>query len=425
MRPFRLYRLVVAAMLLALLAVPAGAARGAAQSKPVHITFWNYWDGQNGDEMTALVKRFNQEHPDIQVDNVFLGFNDLLPKLQAAVTGGDAPDIAAGDLIWMPGLARSRAIIPVDSYAAQAGIDLNDFYPAQLEASRYNGQTYGLPVSTNNLQLFYNKDLFRQAGLDPDKPPTTWDELRQMAKQCTNADQGISGMELYTEPGEGLTWQFQVYLWESGGSFLTDDMSHAAFNTDAGRQSLQFWVDLLKTDKSAPLSSWGAFGQGQACMAMDGSWMVSSYTATDAPFEVGTASFPVPTGGAPATNMGGEQMVIFKSDDAHQQAAATFGAWLSSPDVQREWDQQTGFMPVRQSVANDPAYVSWVMQNQPALLPFVQGQATAHSRPAVPNYPQVSDAFSRAMEQALVGDKSVNDTLTAAGQAVDGVLSGT
>ena len=371
--------------------------------------------------MQSLVDRYNAEHPDVQVENVFVGFNDLLPKLQTAVTGGDAPDLAAGDLIWMPTLARSGAIVPVDGYAASAGIDLTDFYPAQLDASRADGQVYGLPVSTNNLQLFYNKDLFRQAGLDPEHPPATWDELRQMAKQCADPSAGVSGMELYTEPGEGLTWQFQVYLWQAGGSFLTDDLTQAAFDTDAGRQALQFWVDLLKTDGSAPLSSWGAFGQGQSCMVMDGSWMVGIYSA-DPPFDFGTASFPIPANGTPATNMGGEQLVVFDGDDAHEQAAAQFGAWLSSPDIQREWDQQTGFMPVRQSVANDPAYVDWVTANQPQLLPFVQGQASAHSRPAVADYPEVSDAFSRAMEQALVGDQSVDETLSAAATAVNQVL---
>jgi len=343
------------------------------------------------------------------------------------------PDLAAGDLIWMPALAQSGAIVPVESYAASAGIDLTDFYPAQLEASQYNGQTYGLPVSTNNLQLFYNKDLFRKAGLDPDKPPTTWTELRQMAKQCTDQGAGVSGMELYTEPGEGLTWQFQVYLWltwqfqvylwQSGGSFLTDDLTQAAFDSDAGREALQFWVDLLKTDQSAPLTTWGAFGQGQSCMVMDGSWMVGLYSA-DPPFDFGTAAFPIPDGGTAATNMGGEQLVVFKSDDAHQQAAANFAAWLSSPDIQREWDQQTGFTPVRQSVANDPAYLDWVTQNQPQLLPFVEGQASAHSRPAVRNYTEISDVFSRAMEQALVGGQSGDETLTAAASAVDEILAG-
>jgi multiple sugar transport system substrate-binding protein len=395
--------------------------RTSAQSDKTKITFWNYWDGQNGEAIKALVDKYNQDHPNVEVENVFIGFNDLLPKLLAATAGGDAPDVAAGDLIWMPKLARSGALVPLDDQIASAGFDVSDIYPALLNAGKYEGKTYSLPVSTNNLQLFYNKDLFEQAGLDPSNPPTTWDELRSMAKQCTNESDGVYGMELFTEPGEGLTWQFQVYLWQAGGDFLNEDMTKAAFNSPAGEQALQFWVDLLNTDKSAPLAPWGEFGQGKACMAMDGSWMVGGMTA-EPPFNFGTAAMPIPTGGKEATNMGGEQLVVFKTDEAKQQAAFDFITWLTSPDVQTEWDKQTGFAPIRESVATSPEYLDYVNTSMPALLPFVENQKNAHNRPPVPNYPEISDAFSRELEAALLGQASPQEALTKAEQAVNELL---
>jgi len=343
--------------------------------------------------------------------------------LQAATSGGDAPDIAAGDLIWMPKLAKSGAIAPLDDLAATAGIDLKDFYPALLNAGSYDGKTYGLPVSTNNLELFYNKELFTKAGLDPNKPPTTWDELRAYAKQCANPGEGIAGMELFTEPGEGLTWQYQVYLWQSGGDFLNADNTAAAFNSDAGKQALTFWTDLLNVDKSAPLTTWGQFGQGSACMAMDGSWMVGIWSA-DPPFDFGTATMPIPTGGQQATNMGGEQLVIFSKDAAKQAAAAKFMAWLTGTETQISWDQQTGFMPVRTSVASSQTYLDWINTNEPRLLPFVEQQANAHNRPAVTNYPEISDAFSRELERALLGEATPAEALAAAEKAVNDLLAG-
>ncbi|MGH2550226.1 MAG: ABC transporter substrate-binding protein [Thermomicrobiales bacterium] len=424
-RRFRSLLAIVAALLLVSgLAVPYASALPSSQSgDPIELTFWNYWDGTNGEVMQSLVDEWNAANPDVQVENIFIGFNDLLPKLQAATAGGDAPDIAAGDLIWMPKLAQSGAIAPLDDLAATAGIDLTDFYPALLNAGSYDGKTYGLPVSTNNLELFYNKELFEKAGLDPNKPPTTWDELREMAKQCANPDEGIAGMELFTEPGEGLTWQYQVYLWQSGGEFLTDDLSAAAFNSDAGKQSLQFWTDLLNVDKSAPLTTWGQFGQGTSCMAMDGSWMVGIWAA-DPPFDLGTAVMPIPTGGQQATNMGGEQLVIFSKDAEKQAAAAKFMAWLTSTETQISWDQQTGFTPIRESVATSTEYLDWVNTSQPLLLPFVEQQVNAHNRPAVTNYPEISDAFSRELERALLGKATVDEALAAAEKAVNDLLSG-
>lgn len=418
----RLLRSSVASLLLLGALVAPLVSRSTAGAEPVKLVFWNYWDGQNGEVIQELVDRWNEEHADIQVENVFVGWGDLLPKLQAAAAGGDAPDVAAGDLTWMPKLAKSGAVAPLNDLAATAGIDLDSFYPALIAASTFDGKTYGLPVSTNNLQLFYNKELFKQAGLDPEKPPTTWDELRQYAKQCTNADQGVYGMELFTEPGEGLTWQFQVYLWQAGGEFLSEDLSSAAFNSDAGRQALQFWVDLLQTDKSAPLAPWGQFGQGKACMVMDGSWMVGGMVA-DPPFDFATAAMPTPANGTPATNMGGEQLVIFAKDPAKQEAAAKFLAFLTSPEIQREWDQKTGFMPVTQAGATDPAYLEWVDANLPQLRPFVEHQKDARNRPPVTNYPEISDAFSRELEAALLGTASVDEALAAAEKAVNDLLA--
>ncbi len=219
-----------------------------APAEDIVLTFWNYWDGKNGEVVQGLADRYSAETPGVSVENVFVGWGDLLPKLQTATAGGDGPDVAAGDLVWMPKLAESGALVALDDMAAAAGVDLDDFYPNVLAVDQYDGGLYGLPVSTNNLQLFVNEDLFTAAGLDPATPPTDWDELRSMAATCTNADDGVFGMELFTEPGEGLTWQFQVYLWQAGGEFLTADFSAAAFNDAAGAAALQYWVDLLQVD---------------------------------------------------------------------------------------------------------------------------------------------------------------------------------
>ena len=421
----RVLFLVVTALLLAASFVGSDRPTGvAAQDGKIELTFWNYWDGKNGEVIQELVDQYNQTHPNVEIENVFLGFNDLLPKLQAAAAGGETPDVAAGDLIWMPKLARSGALVSLDEYLAAAETDLDDVYPALRNVGQYDGKTYSLPVSTNNLELFYNKDLFRQAGLDPEKPPATWDELRQTAKQCTNSDEGISGMELFTEPGEGLTWQFQVYLWQAGGDFLTPDLTKAAFNSPAGEQALQYWVDLLQTDKSAPTAPWGAFGQGKACMVMDGSWMVSIWSA-EPPFDFGTAAMPYPADGQPATNMGGEQLVVFKTSPEKQQAAFDFVSWLISPETQIAWDKETGFMPIREAVATAPDYLSYVQEQEPRLLPFVENQQYARNRPPVANYPEISDAFSRELEAALLGATGVQDALAAAEEAVNALLATT
>ncbi|MCR4408644.1 MAG: ABC transporter substrate-binding protein, partial [Anaerolineae bacterium] len=389
-------------------------------AKPITLTFWNYWDGKNGEVIQELVDQYNAEHPNITVKNVYIGWGELLPKLQTAAAGGEMPDIAAGDMVWMPKLAETGALRPLNDFIDQSGVDLNDFYPELLKIDRYDDTYYALPVSTNNLELFYNKDMFREAGLDPEDPPETWDELVEYAQKLTKPDGSQWGMELYTQTGEGLTWQFQVYLWQTGADFLTEDFSAPAFDSPGGEKALQFWVDLIHKYKVTPLAEWGLFGQGKAAMVMDGSWMVGIWAETT-PFEWGTAPMPLPEGGEPATNMGGEHIFIFKSTPEQEAAAWDFVNWLTSTETQVKWDEETGFMPVRDSVAQDPGYQNWLASTEPRLKPFVDNQKYAHARPPITNYPEVSDAFSRELEKALHGTVTPAEALQSAAQAVTAV----
>jgi multiple sugar transport system substrate-binding protein len=412
----RLARVLLALSVLFLLTAPGVISA----QEPVTLKLWNYWDGNNGEVIQSLVDQFNAEHPDIQVENTFFGWGELLPRLQTAAAGGEAPDIAAADMAWVPLLANSGKIVALDSYVEAAGIDLDDFYPSLLNVNRYNDQLFGLPVSTNNLELFINNDLFAAAELDPAQPPKTWDELASMAQTCAKPDEGIVGMELFTQPGEGLTWQFQVYLWQAGGAFLNDDNTAAAFDSEAGLKALDFWKSLIDSGASS-LAPWGLFDQGKACMRMDGSWMVGVY-GSQAVFPFSVAAMPIPDGGQPATNMGGEHLVIFASDDARQQAAFTFVEWLTSTDTQVAWDMGTTFMPIRQSVADSEDFQAWLKDSQPNLIPFVENQQYAINRPSVAVYSELSDVFSANVERALYGQVSSADALTSAEVAGNALL---
>jgi multiple sugar transport system substrate-binding protein len=418
----RTFLIVVVVALL--VAVPvlhiAGQPQVSSAQEPVELTFWNYWDGKNGETIQALVDRYNEEHPEVDIENVFVGWGELLPKLQLAVAGGDAPDLAAADMVWMPYLAQSGALVPLNSFIEAADVAIDDFYPALLDVNTYDEQYFGLPVSTNNLELFINQDLFEAAGLDPAAAPTTWAELQDYAVQCANPDEGVIGMELFTQPGEGLTWQFQVYLWQASGEFLNEDLTQAAFNSEAGLQALQYWLDLIDSG-AYTISDWGLFGQGQACMVMDGSWMVGIW-ADSAPFAWTTAAMPYPADGEPATNMGGEHIFVMSDDEAKQQAAWDFINWFTSPEVQLEWDMETGFMPVRDSVATNPDYQGWVEENEPRLMPFVEMQQYAHNRPPVEQYSELSDVFSAMLERAIYGQMEPAEALAAAEAAVNGLL---
>ncbi len=156
-------------------------------------------------------------------------------------------------------------------------------------------------------------------------------------------------------------------------------------------------------------------------MRMDGSWMVSGLASQSA-FTFSVAQMPIPADGQPATNMGGEHIVIFNSDEATQQAAFTFVEWLTSTETQIAWDQQTAFMPIRASVAADAGFQAWLNDTEPRLIPYVESQQYAINRPSVQVYPELSDVFSGFMEQALYGQISPEDALASAETAVNALL---
>jgi len=401
---------------------PAAEEEAEAPAETIQLTFWHYWDGHNGETFDALAEEYAAAHPNVEIEPLYIGWSDLLPSLQTAASGGDVPSFAIADMVWMPKLAESGALVELDPYIDASGVDLDDFYSALLNIDRYDGAYLGLPVSTNNLELFYNKELFAAAGLDPEQPPTTWEELKTAAETCADPDNAVVGMELYTEAAnEGLTWQFQVYLWQAGADFLTDDYTAAAFNSPGGEQALQFWVDLIEGDGS-DLVPWGQFEQGNACMRMDGSWMVGIW-ANDLTFDFGTAPMPHPADGEPGTNMGGEHIFIFETTPEEQQAAWEFIEWFTSTEVQSRWDRETGFMPIRDSVANDPDYLAWMQDTEPRLAAFIESQQYAHARPSVSNYQELSDLFSAEVQRALYGEASIPEALAAAEEAVNAVLA--
>src|SRR5581483_11967635 len=121
--------------------------------------------------------------------------------------------------------------------------------------------------------------------------------------------------------------------------------------------------------------------------------------------------------------MGGEHIFIFKSDPAHEAAAWDFLNYLTSTETQIEWDQQTSFMPIRDSVATNSGFLDYVKNKEPRLIPFVENQKYAHARPGIVQYAEISDAFSKEAEKALHGTQSVADALNNAEKAAQNILA--
>ncbi|MDC5696304.1 ABC transporter substrate-binding protein [Intrasporangium calvum] len=396
-------------------------AAGSAGNGKAELTVWHYWDGNNGDTFASMAKTFEGSHPNTTLKLVNVPGSDLLTKLQAAAQSRTLPDIVIGDLVTVPRMAKTGQAVDLKPLVGEN--TWSDIYPEMLKFGSQDGKQISIPVSSNTLAWMFNKTDFTKAGLDPANPPQTWDELKAASAKIRQAT-GKPGFELFTTPGtdgEGVTWNFQVSLWQAGGEFLNQDNTKAAFNSEAGKKALQFWVDLVKA-KDSPLAPWGEFEKGKAASAQEGSWMAGIWKPKP-PFDFGVAQIPHPADGQPATNMGGEQAVVFTQDKVEQKAAGEFLTWFVDPAQNTSWSEKTGFLPVRKSVAESAEYKDFVKNTLPELQPFVDALPTAKARPATPLYPQVSLAFAKQVEEALHG-KAVDQALADAETQVNAILSG-
>lgn len=386
------------------------------------IEFWHYWDGNNGKAITDLANKFNAANKDIEVKPIFIPGDQLMTKLQAAIASKTTPSLAAADISSMAKLRSSGALLQLDKYVKANKINLGSFYQSLLEYGKQNGKLYSLPVSTNNLALFYNKDLFKQAGLNPNAPPKTWDELQKFSTTILNKVPGTYGFEFYTQVGdngEGLTWQLQPYLWQAGADFIKN--GKAAFNNPNGEKALNYLVGLINK-KIAPVGSWDDFSKGKCAMVVDGSWMVGIWKSS-VNFDFGTAMIPAPSIGKYATNMGGEQIFAFNKSNKVNTAAAKFIKYITDTKTQIEWDENTLFMPIRKEVASDSNYINWVKKTEPRLIPFVEQQKYAHARPSLAEYPAASLAFAKEIEKAYYGKVNIKKALSNAEKAVNSALA--
>lgn len=385
------------------------------------IEFWHYYDGNNGKAISDLVDKFNAESKDVTVKATFIPGDQLMTKLQTAISSKTTPAAAAADISGMAKLRSSGALLQLDGYAKDNNINVDSFYPALLEYGKQDNKLYSLPLSTNNLALFYNKDLFKKAGLDPNAAPKTWEELQKFSETISSKIPGTYGFEFYTQVGdngEGLTWQLQPYLWQAGADFIKD--GKAAFNNEKGEKALNYLVGLINK-KVAPVGSWDDFSKGKCAMVVDGSWMVGIWKSS-VNFDFGTAMIPAPGEGQNATNMGGEQVFAFNKGDKENKAAAKFIAYLTDTKTQIQWDESSFFMPVRKEVAEDSSYINWVKTTEPRLIPFVEQQKYAHARPSIVEYPAASLAFAKEIEKAYFGKVNVKDALSNAEKAVNSAL---
>lgn len=396
-------RIVVACLAIAMMVLFAGPI--AAQRGKIKLSYWHFLGGDIGKRHEKFVGEFNKAHTNIEVVPLYSGTAwTMRDKLLVSVAGKQPPDVSMIDQFWAAQLTGTDALVKMETLMdGPDGVDKNDIDKIALATATVDGEIWTMPYAMSNIVLYYNKDLFRAAGLDPNKPPTTWAELVEYAKVLTrdvNGDGKIDewGLSFPITANTGTVYYYITFLWQAGGKLYNDDYTKVAFNSQAGAEALQFWIDLVHKHKVMTLSPpTEGFATGRIAMEF-GSSSALQTRQKKCSFDLGVAHMPA--GKRKVTGVGGNNLAIFQNTPEKEEAAWEFVKWMSSAEMNLEWSMATGYTPLRYSVRSSKAYKDYMNAN-PEVAIIVSQSEYAQPRPNNETYPDVSRILGLAVEKAL------------------------
>jgi sn-glycerol 3-phosphate transport system substrate-binding protein len=377
----------------------------------------------------GYIKKFEEQNPGIKVNAVLSGgYGDTMTKIQTTIKGGGTPpDVAVLLSTDLYSLTDSNAIQPLDDYVKAAGGDsfTADFQPAFLANSNYQGHIWSLPFQRSTPVLYYNKDLFQAAGLDPNKPPTTYQELVDDAKKLTKPDGSQWGIEISSD---GIPyWLFQAFVIGNGSNVVTPGVANKVnFNGPDVIQALQDQADLALTAKVEPtgILAWANmptdFVNGKTAMIYHSSGSLANILK-QAKFQVGVA-FPVGRKGYGAPTGGGNLYMFKGIPTDHQDAAWKFIQFMTSTDIQADWSKNTGYIAARKSSYDTPLMKDYLAQTPQAAvgrdyLQYAQAELATH------NNAQVQKILGDAVQAVLTGKADAKTSLDNAQKQANQLLS--
>ena len=409
-----------------------------AAAEPVMIDFWYAMSGHNGEVIEELVKRFNESQSDIVVTPTYQGsYDDAINKLKAGLQSKDVPAVVQVYDIGTRLLIDLEVITPMQDFIDAEGFDVADIEPNVANYYSVDGRLQSMPFNTSNPVLYYNKDLFAAAGLDPEKAPRTWDEVAEAARALTIKD----------DSGQTTQWgcAFALYGWfveqfiaVQGGYYVNNENGRAARATEAtmnakeGVDLLTWWKGMVDEGICANLGrstadTKKAFDSGVAAMTLDSTaGLRDRIDAAKGKFEVGVGFLPraneadYDTAG---TIIGGACLwILNQRPDDEQQAAWEFVKFMSSADSQAYWHINTGYYPINAKGYNHPDDVAWreeypqfqVAIDQLHMAPLTN--VTAGGLIGV--FPEARQTVEAAMEEVMAGQATPQEALDKAAASI-------
>ena len=408
---------IIHAGLVALFAAAIGLVPVMAQT-PVQTEVSFYYPVAVGGPITKIIDGlaadFERENPGIKLKPIYSGsYQDSLTKALTAVKSGEPPVSSILLSTDMYTLIDEDAILPFDDHIKTSDDKawLKTFYPAFMENSQTGGKTWGIPFQRSTIVLYYNKEMFKEAGLDPNRPPATWKEMADYAQKLTKRDASGKVTQWGVQiPSTGFPyWLFQALVIENGGVLTNAAGTQTYYDSPEVIGALQYWVDLVNRYKVHPegIVDWGTtpkdFFEKKVAMVWTTTGNLTNFR-NNAKLDFGVAMLPA--GKQRGSPTGGGNFYLFKkSTPAQREAAFKFIKWVTAQQRAAQWGIDTGYVAVRADAWDTPAMKQYVAGFPPAAvardqLPYAKAELSTHDNQ------RVTKALNDGLQAALTGTKT-------------------
>ena len=358
---------------------------GSASGGQVTVEMWDYLSGETAnDSINASIAEFEKANPDIKVKRTTFAFADLSKSILQGSVGGQVPDVAVVDVVDNQNFASLGMLKDLSN----DGINKSDFFDGPWSSVVYEGKTYGIPLNSNNLALYYNKQMLKDAGVEV---PTDWESLKEVAKKTTKGD--VKGLAISGVKSESATFQILPFVWQTGG-----DLSNYS---ESGATALAYLRGMIEEGSmSEAVSNYTQedartqFITGKSAMMINGPWELATLTK-DAQFDWDVA--PLPKDKRAATSMGGENVVVMNGAK-QSDAAVKLAKFLTSAEGAKIYCDGSGQLSSRPDLQG-----KLKLSNDAKLKVFEDQLQYAHARAYGKDYPKISEAIQLSMQEALTG----------------------
>jgi len=381
------------------------------------ITFWQFWtDPVVKPTLLQLLREFEKENPDINVEITDLTWSEGHQKIVVAFGSGNPPDVLELGSDWVPEFSHREILWEVTEEAS----GISEAY-MMWEPVRKGDKYFGFPWFLDTRVIFFNKDLMESAGLDPESPPRSWPDFLNACQRVNDLGENVYGFGANSAERHRLYKKFLPFLWSNGGEVLSDDGESSLLCSPEALEALEFYLKLVevgKLDTQRNLDE--AFMRGEIGFIFSGGWLLREIPKAAPNLDFGVTSVPSPEGRTPGVSFAGGEYLVISEKSPHKEEALKLIRFLIKPDNALLLCQSIGSGFPAAIVSEQKLY----HHDDPHLKIFYEQLKNSLSSPVHPKWVYIEETIEKMIEQAMYGKKAPGAALQHAHKEIEEIISG-